>query len=195
MGRPGAPRAIARAGKRRQDARHRRTGDRFIEALERALANGRPVCGSITSWENRWSQRPLVDASPGKVSERAQNALRRAEAMSVDDDRAALLARDTAQLVHRAMAPLADGIITMACPGPATPWAGDVPVQPLHPRPTGDFVFNAPSSMLFAPAVTERLMGVAGLPPAVQVMGQQNEDTRATGRARWLWENIVPVVA
>ena len=45
----------------------------------------------ITAWENRWYQRPLVDANPGKVSERAQNALRRAEAMSPDDYRAALV--------------------------------------------------------------------------------------------------------
>ncbi|MGP1614807.1 MAG: hypothetical protein ACTS5Y_07105, partial [Pollutimonas bauzanensis] len=30
---------------------------------------------------------------------------------------------------------------------------GDVPGQPLAPRPTGDFVFNAPSSLLFAPVV------------------------------------------
>ncbi len=171
----------------------RRADHPFVEALERAVANGRSVCGSITGWENQWYQRPLVDANPGKVSERAQNALKRAEAMSIDDYRAALLARDTAQVAHRAMAPLADGIITLACPGPATPWTGDVPGQPLHPRPTGDFVFNAPSSMLFAPAVTVPLLGVGGMPVGVQVMGQQNEDARVTGVARWLWESVPPV--
>jgi len=32
--------------------------------------------------------------------------------------------------------------------------------QALAPRPTGDFVFNAPSSMLFAPAITLPLMSV-----------------------------------
>jgi Asp-tRNA(Asn)/Glu-tRNA(Gln) amidotransferase A subunit family amidase len=172
-----------------------RRGDHpFIEALERSVADGRSVCGSITAWENRWYQRPLVDANPGKVSERAQNALRRAEAMSPDDYRAALLARDSAQLAHRATAPLADAVITLACPGPATPWSGDVPGQPLHPRPTGDFVFNAPSSMLFAPAVTMPLMAVGGLPVGVQVMGQQHEDARMTAIARWLSANVAPVV-
>ena len=173
----------------------RRADHPFVEALERAVANGRSVCGSITSWENRWYQRPLVDANPDKVSERAQNALRRAEAMSIDDYRAALLARDMAQVAHKAMAPLADGIITLACPGPATPWAGDVPGQPLAPRPTGDFVFNAPSSMLFAPAVTMPMMAVGGMPVGVQVMGQQNEDARMTAIARWISGNIAPVVA
>jgi len=173
----------------------RRRDHGFIEALEQSVANGRSVCGSITAWENRWYQRPLVDANPGKVSERAQNALRRAEAMSPDDYRAALLARDSAQLVHRAAAPLADAVITLACPGPATPWSGDVPGQPLHPRPTGDFVFNAPSSMLFAPAVTMPMMAVGGLPVGVQVMGQQNEDARMTAIARWISGNVQPVVA
>lgn len=172
----------------------RRADHPFIEALERAVAHGRAVCGGITGWENQWYQRPLVDAHPGKVSERAQNGLKRAEAMSIDGYRAALLARDTAQVAHRAMAPLADGIVTLACPGPATPWTGDVPGQPLAPRPTGDFVFNAPSSMLFAPAVTVPLLGVGGMPVGVQVMGQPNEDARVTGVARWLWENVAPVV-
>ncbi len=173
----------------------RRRDHGFIEALERSVANGRSVCGSITAWENRWYQRPLVDANPGRVSERAQNALRRAEAMSPDDYRVALLARDSAQLVHKAAAPLADAVITLACPGPATPWSGDVPGQQLHPRPTGDFVFNAPSSMLFAPAVTMPVMAVGGLPVGVQVMGQQNEDARMTAIARWISGNVAPVVA
>jgi Asp-tRNA(Asn)/Glu-tRNA(Gln) amidotransferase A subunit family amidase len=85
-------------------------------------------------------------------------------------------------------------VITLACPGPATPWAGDVPGQPLHPRPTGDFVFNAPSSMLFAPAVTMPLMAVGGMPVGVQVMGQQQEEARMTALARWLHGNIATVV-
>jgi hypothetical protein len=36
----------------------------------------------------------------------------------------------------------------------------DAPGQPLATRPTGDFVFNAPSSMLFAPVVTVPLLSV-----------------------------------
>jgi len=172
----------------------RRRDHNFIEALERSVADGRAVCGTITSWENRWSQRALVDAHPNGVSERAQNTLRRAETMSPDDYRAALLVRDTAQLVHKAAAPLADAVVTLACPGPATPWSGDVPGQPLNPRPTGDFVFNAPSSMLFAPVVTVPLMGVGGMPVGVQVMGQMHEDARVTGIARWLLGNVAPVV-
>ena len=65
-----------------------------------------------------------------------------------------------------------------------------MPDQPPAPRPTGDFVFNAPSSMLFAPVVTAPLMSVGGMPVGVQVMGQQHEDARVTGIARWLVDTI-----
>ena len=85
--------------------------------------------------------------------------------------------------------------ITLACPGPAPLWSGDVPGQPLAPRPTGDFVFNAPSSMLFAPVVTMPLMSVGGMPVGLQLMGQQHEDARMTGLARWFDETLKRVSA
>jgi Asp-tRNA(Asn)/Glu-tRNA(Gln) amidotransferase A subunit family amidase len=162
----------------------------FVEALEKAIANGRAICNGITSWENRWYQRGMLDAAPDGLSERAKTALLRAEAMTVDQYRAHLLARQAAQLAHAAVASLADAAITLSCPGPAPIWEGDKPDQPLAPRPTGDFVFNAPSSMLFAPVVTVPLMSVGGLPVGVQVMGQQHEDARVTGLARWMADTI-----
>jgi len=172
----------------------RRADHPFIEALERAVANGRAVCGAVTAWENRWGQRGIVDLNPGKVSQRAIAGLLKAEAMSPDDYRVALMERDAAQLRHRAMAPIADAVITLACPGPAPLWSGDRPGEPIAPRPTGDFVFNAPSSMLFAPAVTMPLMSVGGLPVGVQVMGQMHEDARTTAIARWIAGNVKPVL-
>ena len=65
--------------------------------------------------------------------------------------------------------------------------------EPLVARPTGDFVFSAPSSMLFAPAVTVPLLAVGGLPVGVQVMGQRGEDARVTAIARWLLNTVGPV--
>jgi Asp-tRNA(Asn)/Glu-tRNA(Gln) amidotransferase A subunit family amidase len=173
----------------------RRRDHALIEALEVVIANGRALCNAITSWENRWNTRNLVDEHPDGVSARAKAALAKAEAMTPDDYRAALIERATAQLRHAAVGPLADAVITLSCQGAAPLWSGDVPGQPLAPRPTGDFVFNAPSSMLFAPAVTVPLMSVGGLPVGLQVMGQQHEDARMTSLARWLLESIAPVVA
>lgn len=173
----------------------RRADHPFVETLEQAVAHGRAVCGTITGWENRWYQRGMLDASPDGLSERTRASLAKAEAMTPDDYRAGLLARQQAQLAHVALAALADATITLSCPGPAPLWAGDVPGQPLAPRPTGDFVFNAPSSMLFAPVVTVPLMSVGGLPVGVQLMGQQHEDARMTGLARWFSENLKRVAA
>ena len=173
----------------------RRSDHPWIEALEQAIGKARAICGAITGWENRWYQRSLVDQNPAGVSERAKATLARAEAMRVDDYRAALMERNAAQQRHLAIAPLADAVIMLSCPGPAPLWTGDVPGQPLLPRPTGDFVFNAPSSMLFAPALTMPLMSVGGLPVGVQLVGQQHEDARITALARWMMRAIAPVVA
>ena len=173
----------------------RRDDHPWIEALEQSIAGARELCGTITGWENRWSIRNLVDQFPDGVSARAKAGLARAEAMTPDDYRAALMDRAGAQQRHAAVAPLADGAITLACPGPAPLWSGDVPGQPLAQRPTGDFVFNAPSSMLFAPALTMPLVAVGGMPVGVQLMGQQHDDARITAMARWALETVKPVVA
>ena len=145
----------------------------FVEALEKAIANGRAVCNGITSWENRWYQRGMLDASPNEPRASApsrRSSRPRAMTASIEY-RSNLLARQAAQLAHVAAASLADAAITLSCPGPAPIWEGDKPGQPLAPRPTGDFVFNAPSSMLFAPVVTVLLMSVGGMPVGVQFDG------------------------
>ena len=105
----------------------RRNAHPWIEALEQAIGNAGAICNAITGWENRWAQRNLVDQHPDGVSARAKHTLARAEAMSPEDYRAALLARETAQLCHARLAPLADAVITLSCPGPAPFWPGDVP--------------------------------------------------------------------
>jgi Asp-tRNA(Asn)/Glu-tRNA(Gln) amidotransferase A subunit family amidase len=114
--------------------------------------------------------------------------------MSVADYRELLMQRAFAQARHAAIGPLADAAILLSCPGPAPLWPGDQPGQPLAPRPTGDSVFNMPSSMLFAPCVTMPLMSVDGMPVGVQFMGQQHEDARMTALARWTLENVAPVL-
>jgi Asp-tRNA(Asn)/Glu-tRNA(Gln) amidotransferase A subunit family amidase len=168
----------------------RRASHPVVEKLGAAIANATAVSSAITAWENRWWQRNLVDMSPDGVSDRAKGVLAKAEAMSLSDYRAALVEREAAQLSHARIAPLADAAITLACPGPAPQWSNAA----SNPRPTGDPVFNYPSSMLFAPAVTVPMMGVGGMPVGVQLMGQQHEDARVTAMARWLLASVPPIV-
>jgi Asp-tRNA(Asn)/Glu-tRNA(Gln) amidotransferase A subunit family amidase len=162
----------------------------LIERLEMAVAPAGAVCSAITAWENRWWQRSLVDGDPEGVSDRAKAVLAKAEAMSVTDYRSALVDREAAQLSHARLAPLADAVITLSCPGPAPLWSNDA----SNPRPTGDPAFNYPSSMLFAPAVTVPLIAVRGMPVGVQLMGQQHDDARITALARWLLACVPAVV-
>jgi len=173
-----------------------RRGDHpWIEAFERAIADATALCRDITGWENRWGTRNLLDQFPDGLSARARAALAAAEAMTPADYQARLQQREEAQRRHAALAPLADAMISLACPGPAPVWAGDPPGAPPAPWPTGNVVFNAPSSMLFAPVVTVPLMAVGGLPVGVQVMGQMHADARATAIARWLLQTVAPVEA
>lgn len=172
----------------------RRNDNPAIEGLERALGDARRVGTAITAWENRWGMRNLVDQFPDGVSARAKASLAAAEAMTPTDYRELLAVRTAAQQRHAGVGGLADAAIMLSCPGPAPLWPGDVPGKPLAPRPTGDSVFNMPSSMLFAPAVTMPLMAVAGMPVGAQLMGQQHDDARIVGLARWLIEQVSPVL-
>jgi Asp-tRNA(Asn)/Glu-tRNA(Gln) amidotransferase A subunit family amidase len=181
---------------RRADVEVLRRGDNpAFEALERAIGDARRIGNAITAWENRWAIRNLVDQSPDGVSARLKATLAMAEAMTPNDYRQLLVERAIAQQRHAAIGPLADAAILLSCPGPAPLWPGDVPGQPLAPRPTGDMVFNMPSSMLFAPAVTMPLTSVSGMPVGAQLMGQQHEDARIVALARWMIEQISPVLA
>ena len=164
----------------------------LVEQLEQAIVGARDTCNIITSWENRWAQRNLVDAHPNGVSERAQRILARAESRTPEDYRGALMRRHAAQGCHATLMGLGDACIMLSCPGPAPEWTGDRPGEPLAPRPTGDPVFNFPSSMLFAPSVTMPLLGVGGLPLGVQVMGQQHEDAAMCALASWITKKVTP---
>jgi Asp-tRNA(Asn)/Glu-tRNA(Gln) amidotransferase A subunit family amidase len=163
----------------------------LVAQLEAAIAAADGICNAITGWENRWGQRNLVDQNPDGVSDRAKASLVKAEAMSLTDYRSALLQREAAQLAYARIAPLADAIITLSSPGPAPPWSNDTSTA----RPTGDAVFNYPSSMLFVPAITAPMMAIGGVPVGVQLMGQQHDDARVTAIARWLLGSVSPIIA
>lgn len=167
----------------------RRTEAPLVEKLEGVVAGAEATCNAIIAWEGRWALRNLVDATPEGVSARGKAGLAKAEAMSVADYRAALIDRETSQIAHARIAPIADAAISLSCPGPAPEWSD----APETLRPTGDPIFNYAASLLFAPAVTLPLLGVRGLPVGVQLMGQQHEDARMLALGRWVAGAVTPV--
>ena len=173
----------------------RQVDDPALAALDAELMQAQAVCYAVIGWENRWLHRALADMGPDAISFRARDSLERAEAMTVADYHSALAGREAAQAAWKRALETVDGALMLSCPGPAHVWAGDRPGEPPLARPTGDAVFNAPASILFAPAVSMPLMAVGGLPVGVQVMGGEGADARMTGFARWMLEAVEPVVA
>jgi Asp-tRNA(Asn)/Glu-tRNA(Gln) amidotransferase A subunit family amidase len=164
-----------------------------IEAFERSITNAKAVTNAIGSFETRWSQQNLIEASPDGVSERFKIRHAAGMAMTLEDYRACLLQREAMRRALADLAPLADGLISPSSPGPAPVWEGDKPGQPPAPRPTGDVVSNAATSALGVPCVTVPMTAVRGLPMGVQVIGHPHMDARATGMARWMLETTPPV--
>jgi Asp-tRNA(Asn)/Glu-tRNA(Gln) amidotransferase A subunit family amidase len=165
----------------------RRSESPLVEAFEHGIAQIKAINSDICAFELRWSLENLVEHYPGKLSKHALKKLEQGRKMRLEDFRKRLLDRDDARRRLSAIAPLGDALISLSSPGPA-------PLNdPDGPRPTGDAIFNYPSSSLGAPAVTVPLMSVAGMPVGVQVLGQIHADARVTGIARWLAASVPPV--
>ena len=164
-----------------------------LERFERTLVGARPLAAEITAWENHWLTRNLVAQNPDGVSARGRRVIEVAERVGVGGYRERIQKRALLRDHHGALADRVDAMIAPASPGPAPLWPGDIPGRPLAPRPTGDPVFNYPSSLLGAPVVTSPLAAVRGLPMGIQLMGQPGADARIIAIARWLRDAVRPV--
>ncbi len=171
----------------------RRTDSPELESFESALAGAGALAIDITAWENHWLTRNLVAQNPDGVSARGKRVLDVAARVGVDGYRERLHTRALLRDCYGRLADRVDAMIAPASPGPAPLWPGDTPGQPLLPRPTGDPVFNYPSSLLGVPVVTSPLTAVRGLPMGIQLMGQPGADARIVAIARWLRGAVRPV--
>jgi Asp-tRNA(Asn)/Glu-tRNA(Gln) amidotransferase A subunit family amidase len=173
----------------------RRADHPMLDAFETSLVGVQAMTSAITGWENHWLFRNLVAQDPEAISARSRAVLAMAERMTPEDYRLRLLQREEVRARHALLAPVVDALIAPASPGPAPLWAGEVPNAKPVARPTGDAVFNTPSSGIGAPAVTIPLTTVGGMPMGIQVMAQVNMDAQATAIARWMLETLPSVAA
>ena len=171
----------------------RRSMSELVEQLEQNVSRAGDIANSITSWENHWTYRNLVNRSPDKVSQRLKNSLSAAEAMTPEDYAKNLLLREYAREAHKQCSTVADGIITLSCPGPAPIWNADEDKSKLVNWPTGDPAFNFATSILGAPCVTIPMLSVDKLPVGIQIIGQREQDYYATQLAKWTHENVPKV--
>jgi Asp-tRNA(Asn)/Glu-tRNA(Gln) amidotransferase A subunit family amidase len=171
----------------------RRSDQPMLETFERAIAGCSTLGNTITAWENHWNIRNLVAQHPDGVSFRTKSVITTAESLGPDGYRALVLQRQDIRLKHAALAPVVDALIAPASPGPAPKIEQDQPGKPIA-RPTGNSVFNVPSSVLGAPVVSVPLTAVGGLPMGIQILGQPHTDARCAAYARWMLETLTPVV-
>ncbi len=171
----------------------RRDNNCTVGIFESELRGAQDLCLAITAWENRWNTRNIVNQHPDGVSERTLEILANAEAQTPADYEQMLFRRRQAQTMYHNLAEMADAIITLSCPGPAPVYVDDAPGTTPVPRPTGNPVFNCPSSLLFAPAVTVPLLAVRNLPVGIQIMGQRGDDALVTALARWMHDTLATV--
>ena len=165
----------------------RRGDSALVEAFEQGLADIKAVNSDLCAYELWWSLANLDEQNPGKLSKHAIKKMQQGRAMTQDDYRRRLLQREEARRRLAAISQLGDALVSLSSPGPA-------PINDRDgPRPTGDAIYNYPSSSLSAPSVTIPLLGIGGMPCGVQIMGQPNDDARVTAIARWVAENVQPV--
>ena len=165
-----------------------------IDACEAAIADSLKLARDICCWELRWTLRNLAEKDASQMSESLKQRLALAENMELEDYRAALDNRERMRARFRALAPFADGCITLSSAGIAPPFDGSGAVgEPGITHQTGLPAFNAATSALGVPSVTLPLMGVNGMPVGVQLIGQAHRDQELTGFAAWMQENVKPV--
>lgn len=171
----------------------RRSNQPMLDTFERAIVGCSTLGNTITAWENHWNMRNLVAQHPDGVSFRSKSVITTAENLGPDGYRALVLQRKEIRAKHAALAPVVDALIAPASPGPAPKIEQDQPDKPIA-RPTGNSVFNVPSSVLGAPVVNLPLTAVGGLPMGIQILAQPHTDARCAAYARWMLETLTPVV-
>ncbi len=182
----------ARAARGVPGARRRDRAD--LDAFEAEIAESLLLCRDICGWELRWTLRNLAHKDVTLLSDSMRTRLALAEAMSVDDYRAALAKREAMRSRFKAVAGTAAAMITLSSAGPAPLMAGNSGAgEPGITHTTGLPAYNAWTSAIGCPAVTVPMLAVGGMPVGVQIVGRHDEDWRIAGYARWLKANVAAV--
>jgi Asp-tRNA(Asn)/Glu-tRNA(Gln) amidotransferase A subunit family amidase len=137
-----------------------------VAALGRALPEVLPLTRKINAWESRWPLNTYADRDASKLSKAMIERLREAEAMSIDEYRAALAQRDRIRAIHAEVAEIAGACITLSAPD----------VAPVGIETTGNPIFAVPASLLGVPALSMPLLTMSGLPLGVQLIGFVTRD-------------------
>ena len=154
--------------------------DPAIDDYEALLARMPELWRDLYRFEMRWPMLQYLALYPDQVPPRLKRGLEEGAGLTQETYRAALVRRAYAKSLHAELAGRVDGFVTLASPGP-----GPVGTD------QGSAVFNEPSSVLGAPALSLPLMAVDGAPVGVQLMGRAGGDEALTASGLWVAERIL----
>lgn len=167
-----------------------RRGDLFqLERFEQQLHGITKLNIDITAWENHFALRNTLSKHPDGVSERGKGAMTTATVLGVDGYRELLQRRAALRQEFEALGHYVDAVIAPSSVGSANEWAPDMKFGP-GVIPTGNPIFNTPSSTLGAPSLTMPLTSVGRLPMGIQLMGQHGSDQHLTAMAHWICDTV-----
>jgi Asp-tRNA(Asn)/Glu-tRNA(Gln) amidotransferase A subunit family amidase len=152
-----------------------RRDDARIEDFECALRSIPEFMWPIFLWEMRWPGWLARDRGAHLISSIVLDRLKRAEAMSIDEYRQAIMRRQALRRSFLVLSELADAAVTLCSPGPA----------PIGTS-VGNPVFADISSNLLCPSFALPLLAVEGLPLGVQLVGFPDQDFKLAQHAYWL---------
>ena len=157
-----------------------RGDDPAIDDYEALLARMPELWRDLYRFEMRWPMLQYLALYPDDVPPRLKRGLEEGAGLTQETYRAALVRRAHAKSLHAELASRVDGFVTLASPGP-----GPVGMD------QGSAIFNEPSSVLGAPALSLPLMAVDGVPAGVQLMGRIGGDEALVASGLWVAEHIL----
>ena len=137
-----------------------------VEAAEQAVAKSMLLTRKINAWESRWPLNTYCDRDRTRLSTAMVERAAEAEAMTLAEYRGYLAEREAVRASYAGLAGVADAAITLSAAGEA----------PVGLRSTGSATFVVVGSLLGVPAVSLPVLGVAGLPLGLQVLGFKDKD-------------------
>ena len=154
--------------------------DPAIDAYEARLAAMPELWRDLYRFEMRWPMLQYLALYPDDVPPRLKRGLEEGAGLTQETYRAALVQRAHVRNLHSELASRVDGFVTLASPGP-----GPVGMD------QGSAIFNEPSSVLGAPALSLPLMAVDGAPVGAQLMGRIGGDEALTACGLWVAEHVL----
>jgi Asp-tRNA(Asn)/Glu-tRNA(Gln) amidotransferase A subunit family amidase len=152
----------------------------MVDAIEPDIADAMALGLKLSDWEMRWFIRTLADRDMSKLSGPVRERFGLAEAMTLEDYRAALATRDEIRAAYAELAADCDACVTLTATG----------APPVGLQSTGNPVFAVPASLLGTPALSLPLMQTEGLPLGLQVIGFADRDADAFAVAGWIESSL-----